>query len=225
MYKLTFRLVIALLTFFLGIAATMALLINRLSTGNVLQRESGAPIVQERQALHLMIPDTELEPLVFRAINKRTNESGVPSLRTVLLPDDDLEVRVWVGFGVYGEDALILRRSANQWSAIHLHGMSERPPFPNSQETLAAPRSGWEGAWQRLIAAGILTLPDAAAVGCNTYVNDGTSYVVEINKNRIYRTYLYDNPKYARCNEARQMIEIGEIIAEEFGLEEFRIRD
>ena len=53
-------------------------------------------------------------------------------------------------------------------------------------------------------------------------VFDGVSYVVEINKDQQYRTYLYDNPAQAKCSEAKQMLEIAGIIAEEFDLSEFK---
>jgi predicted TIM-barrel enzyme len=35
---------------------------------------------------------------------------------------------------------------------------------------------------------------------------------------------MYDNPNYAKCNEAKQMIKIGDIIVEEFGVREFSIK-
>jgi len=85
---------------------------------------------------------------------------------------------------------------------------------------LQAPKSGWEMCWQRLEEAGILTLPDASAIGCSTMVIDGMSYVVEFNNKGTYRTYLYDNPSYAKCNEAKQMIKVGSVISEEFGVPE-----
>ena len=47
------------------------------------------------------------------------------------------------------------------------------------------------------------------------WINDGMSYVVEYNSDGIYRTYMYDNPVYAKCGEAKRMIEIGNIIAED----------
>lgn len=37
-------------------------------------------------------------------------------------------------------------------------------------------------------------------------------------------TVAWLNPDHARCGEAKQMMRIGEIIAEEFSLEEFRIK-
>jgi hypothetical protein len=63
-------------------------------------------------------------------------------------------------------------------------------------------------------------------VNCNPRILDGIWYVVESNKNMTYRIYSYSNPWYEapwykRCNEAKQMILIGKIIGEEFGLERF----
>jgi hypothetical protein len=50
------------------------------------------------------------------------------------------------------------------------------------------------------------------------------SYVVEYNRDGIYRTYLYDNPNYAKCDEAKRMIEIGNLIAGEFNVAEMATR-
>ncbi|MGH9904401.1 MAG: hypothetical protein ACRD8U_02325 [Pyrinomonadaceae bacterium] len=214
MRKPSIRLIVALSIFLLGVGSTACWLINRTA-----------------QEPRVMIPNENWVPIFFEAtgaasksINELTKEADLPSLRTVVLLNDDLEIRVWIGFGLQGVDGLVLRRSSNQWSGIHLHGMAERPPFPNSQQKLEAPKSGWETVWQRLTDAGILTLPDAASLLCDPGGKDGTSYVVEINMNRMYRTYMYHDPDYANCNEAKQMMRIGEIIDEEFGLEEFRIR-
>jgi hypothetical protein len=167
----------------------------------------------------------EATGLASKSINERTKESNLASLRTISLPDEDLEVRVWIGFGLQGVDGFILRRSSNQWSALYLNGMAERPPFPNSQVALGAPKSGLEPAWQSLMRTGIVTLPDAAAVGCDNHGKDGTSYVVEINMNKTYRTYQYHDPNYAKCDEAKQMVKIGELIADEFGLPNFKISE
>lgn len=178
---------------------------------------------QDPRTLPQLPPEARWEPIFFKIINERTAESRIPELRTVLIDGNDFEVRVWVGFGINGEDGLILRHSSNQWSAVHLHGMSERPPVVRSVRNLDAPQSGWEIAWQRLTEAAILTLPDALVAGCNTHRFDGVTYVVEISKNKSYRTYMYDNPHRSPCDEAKQMLRIGEIIAEEFNLKGFKI--
>jgi hypothetical protein len=184
-----------------------------------------APAVQEGRQPRRVTPAAEWEPIFFKAIDARVGEAGLPSLRAEALPDGESEIRVWVGFGLSGEDGIVLRHSGGQWSGLYLHGMSDGPLPRKYQKALTVPKSGWETAWQRLSDAGILTLPDASAVQCSTYINDGVGYVVEINADKIYRTYLYDNPNHAQCDEAKKMMRIGEIIAEEFDLANFRIKE
>jgi hypothetical protein len=184
---------------------------------------------QKKRELRLILPRSDMISSPFA--NERLAEVKLQNLRTVLLPDGDFEVRVWIGFGLNGEDCLILRYFSGQWSALHLQGMADAPPFPNSLAPLPLPKSGWNKTWQKLIDAGILRLPDAAEVKCEPGVTDGISYVVESNINMIYRTYAYGNPWYDRppwynrCNEAKQMIMIGKIIGEEFGLGQFDLSD
>ena len=183
---------------------------------------------QKKRELRLVLPRFDM--LRSPYINDRLAKVNLPSLRTVLPPDGDFEVRVWIGLGGNGEDCLILRNFSGQWSAIHLQGMAESTPFSNSLTPLSSPKSGWNMAWQRLIGAGILSLPDASEVKCNPKLLDGIGFVVESNINMTYRTYSYSNPWYEapwykRCNEARQIILIGKIIGEEFGLKRFDLSD
>jgi hypothetical protein len=70
------------------------------------------------------------------------------------------------------------------------------------------------------VSAGILILPDAAEIQCRAGILDGMGYVVELCKDRTYRTYMYDNPQYANCDDAKQMIKIAGIIQDEFGWED-----
>jgi hypothetical protein len=223
MRHFTLRLIIALLTFLIGIAATTVWLIRRPSVEGIPQKTQPAPVAQEEWALLHSIPTDVWEPIFFESINERAGVARLANLRTISLPKDDLEVRIWVGFGLTALKGLILKRAKGQWSATHLEGIHRRLPKGEYQKLLRTPESGWEAAWRRLVDAGILTLPDASAVGCNAGINDGMSYVVEVNKERAYRTYMYDNPTHAKCDEAEQMLKVGEIIAKEFGVEEFRL--
>lgn len=61
-----------------------------------------------------------------------------------------------------------------------------------------------------------MTLPDAEEINCSGGATDGTSFVVEYKLKTAYRTYMYDNPDVAKCNEAKRMLEINKIIDEEF---------
>ena len=56
-------------------------------------------------------------------------------------------------------------------------------------------------------------------------VRDGIGYVVEINRDRTYRTYFYDNPYIEPTIEDWQMMEVGRIIDVEFGLDHFDVKD
>jgi hypothetical protein len=176
--------------------------------------------VQVRKEVQLNVPKDTWEPIFFKAIDERARLSNLKTLRSTALPDGDLEVRVWHGFGLTALEGFVLRRAAGDWSAIHLDGVTRNVASAESQKNLQAPKSGWEACWQRLQDAGLLTLPDAAAIGCSAMVNDGMSYVVEYNREGIYRTYMYDNPDYAKCDEAKRMIAIGNLISEEFGVPE-----
>jgi hypothetical protein len=178
------------------------------------------PAAKERKELQLIIPKDGWESIFFESINERTKIANLPSLRSDALPENDLEVRVWHGFGITALEGFVLKRAAGQWSAIHLEGTRPRLPESEYQKKLQPPKSGWETCWRRLVDAGILTLPDASERQCSAGIDDGMSYVVEFNSGGTYRTYLYDNPSYAKCNEAKQMIKIGNIISEEFEVPE-----
>ena len=175
---------------------------------------------QERKEIQLNIPKDGWEPIFFEAINERAKIANLKTLRKDALPENDIEVRVWHGFGLTALEGFSLKRAAGNWSAIHLDGIHSRLPRSESQKMSQEPKSGWELCWRRLEEAGILTLPDASEIGCSAMINDGMSYVVEFNNQGIYRTYLYDNPSYSKCKEAKQMIKIGNIISEEFGVPE-----
>ncbi|HEY9402010.1 MAG TPA: hypothetical protein VIQ24_04915 [Pyrinomonadaceae bacterium] len=203
MRKLSIRLVVALLTFILGSAATTAWFIQRQST---------------EQQVRLSLPNAHWEQIFFRHNNQLLEKAKLPSLRTVTLSGDDLEIRTWMGGGseseVYG---VILRRSHGKWSATRIHGIGYHPQLLRYEEILEVPKSGWGAAWARLVNAGVLTLPDASEIQCNFPALDGAGYVVEINLNKTYRTYGYSNPTLAKCEEAKQILRIEEIIEEEFG--------
>jgi hypothetical protein len=219
------RLLSGIICFSLGVASSLVPLgrmVTSTTTLSSLQRtqaDKSMPI-QVRKEAQLNIPKDGWEPIFFEAINERAKVANLKTLRADALPESDIEVRVWHGFGLTALEGFGLKRAAGKWSAIHVEGIHPRLPLSEYQRTLQAPKSGWELCWRRLEEAGILMLPDAAAIGCSAMMFDGMSYVVEFNGKGTYRTYLYDNPSYAKCNEAKQMIKIGNIIFEEFGVSE-----
>lgn len=165
----------------------------------------------------LIVPNTLWEDLFFRGIDERAKIAELPSLRSPL-PKDDLEVRVWIGFGLLPLEGFVLKRTSGTWSAVFLNGINPKVAKENYQKQLATPKSGWDECWRKLVASGILTLPDAEEINCLAMIEDGTSYVVEINNELTYRTYMYDDLSVGKCEQAKQMSRIAGIIAEEFDL-------
>ena len=181
------------------------------------QNKNAAVAQPPKREFLAMVPKDNWVPVFFKAINERADIAALRSLRTAALPNDDLETRLWIGFGLSALAGFDLKRSNGQWSGIYIQGIRPHLPKDQYQLPLQAPKSGWDQLWQSLTAKGLLTLPDAASIACQGGGLDGLSYVVEYNADNTYRTYMYDNPQYATCKEAKQMIEIAKLFEEEFG--------
>lgn len=199
MNKLTTRIVVAALTFLLGITAASGWLIRRQS-----------------QEVQLNIPHAFWEPIFFRGINSVAKLSGQADLRKTNLPEGDLEVRMWWGFGLSPLEGITLRRAAGHWSALHVKADNYYEPTKTERQELRPPKSGWEACWLRLVDAGMLRLPDSSQVNCRPGGTDGLSFVVETHTHQTYRTYMYANPMWDECDEAQRMVEITEIFHREF---------
>jgi len=176
-----------------------------------------SPIEQDRAQLRLEVPDAVWEPIFFKLINERAKIARLDDLRTMVLPGDDLEIRVWMGFGVTALQGYVVRRNKGQWSALRIPAI--RPHDRNSRVNVhLTPKSGWDQLWKSLTNENILGLPDSAKFPGIEKFPDGVSYVVEINANRTYRTYMYGNPETQTAfNEARQMAKIARVLSDEFG--------
>lgn len=219
MIKFRGRLVIMSVTFLLGVAAAWGLLLGDDDTA----RRADAPVAaQNAQSVRVQVPAAMWEASFFKFLSENTDEANLPRLRDVSLPKGDLVMRFWYDARPYIVRGLVLRRLGDEWSAVHLDLTRGPEHSPAEQEALAAPKSGWGKAWDRLVSAGILTLPDASEVQCRSGVLDGVGYVVELRFDETYRTYRYGNPQHADCGEAKRMVLIEEIIADEFGLKDSR---
>jgi hypothetical protein len=189
-------------------------------TSSVLQNQNSntAPsngntiVVQQNENFRVILPKSAWEKLFFEGINERIHGSKLSNLRVKALPKDDLEIRVWRGFGKSPLKGFVLKRTAGEWTAFDISWEAPR----NLINKTYASKFDWEEAWKKLTDAGVLTLPDAEEIKCSGNAVDGTSYVVEYNFENSYRTYMYDNPDYAKCAEAKQMLEINKIIDKEF---------
>lgn len=177
-------------------------------------------VSQPRQMLSpqvkLEVPDATWEPIFFKAINERARIAKLKDLRSVQLANDDLEIRVWMGFGVTALQGYVIKRTGGQWSGLKIPGI--RPQDPKTRlNVLVTPKSGWDELWKSLTNENILTLPDSSKLPGGERFTDGISYVVEINKDKSYRTYMYGEPEEQSGTEAKQMANIARILSEEFG--------
>ena len=173
----------------------------------------------------LIVPDARKDEILTNALNPITDKYELSKLRESYFSGDDFEVRVWVeGFEI---DGFILRRFNKTWLAIAIKELdckrfSHYPKdkiYKLGKVNLSTPKSGWKNTWQKLVEAGILDLPNSDDV---SYI-DGMGYIVETNRNGKYRIYFYSNPNLQKTEEAKRMMKIGEIIADEFGLHNFKI--
>ncbi len=174
-----------------------------------------------------VIPDTPIgsaKPIFHDTIDERTKKAGIGRLRNLTISEDDIEIRIWRGFGLTTLEGFVMRRIRNTWSAIHLDEDYKDGRFIQNSSGLKDPVRGWEAVWRSLNEHHILSLPNAEDINCSARYNDGISYVVEIKKGDNYRTYLYDNPSAPfenRCKEADEILAISAIISKDFGIAGF----
>jgi len=98
------------------------------------------PSIRGDEQLHVHAPDATWEPIYFTEINKLVKTAKLSNLRTATLPKDDLEIRVWSGFGIIAPQGFVIKRSAGIWSAVHVTD----PQYKQYLKYSSAPKSGWE---------------------------------------------------------------------------------
>ena len=197
MYKHPARLLIAILTFILGISVVASWLYYR-----------------ESQKVKIELPNHRWEQIFFKLIDRTTELGELNSLRKTALTGDDIEVRVWRGFGLGDFEGVIFKRINNQWQAFHVKADNCCEPQKVEVEELNPPKSGWNSFWEKATEQGLLTLRDPSEKNCEDSGLDGTSYVIEINQNKIYRTYQMREG--GKCDGVRQMEAMDDLIGEEF---------
>lgn len=172
------------------------------------------------------VPKTAWKPVFFEAIDERTQVAGIRRLRDARLKENDVEVRIWGGFGLSALEGFALSRKSDHWAAFRYDSEVKNERWNQRTIELTEPSNGWEQTWQELLGQGLLTLPDAQSIDCEAMVSDGYSYVVEIKKGTNYRTYMYDNPDFTagRCKESAKILEIARLVRERFNLSQYTHR-
>ena len=210
MNKFSIRFLIIILTFIIGISSA-----------------AGWFYYLESQKVEIQLPNHRWESSAFNGwfkdetseeksggINQATKVAGLKELRKTRVKEGDIEVRIWRGFGLSPLEAVVLNRANNQWSAQHLKTDNYYDYEKVELKQLNPPKSGWESFWKQVTNEGILTLRDPSEINCEDSGFDGTGYIVEINQNKIYRTYQMRSG--GKCDGVQQMDKIGEIIGLEF---------
>jgi hypothetical protein len=90
------------------------------------QQRKSAPADQTAQRLTVEVPDAGWEPAFFKQLEARTTAVNLPNLRTVVLPENDLEVRFWYE-GLEIINGVVIRRMGQQWSANWIYQTVESP--------------------------------------------------------------------------------------------------
>ncbi len=169
------------------------------------------------QEPELEIPNANWEKIFFEGINAITDSTGLEKLREKNLSKNDTEIRVWRGFGLEPLEGMLFKQIDNRWTVYYVSQDKKYDSIKaETIQLLRKPKSGWKSFTDQIFDEGILELPDSEKIGCDVDTLDGQSYVVEIYKNKIYRTYRYDSASETKCPEGKKMNNIAEIIAKEF---------
>ena len=182
----------------------------------------------------IIIPDENIDRIFTKILdNPMSQKYGLTKLRETSLSSEDLEIRIWVSIGSEGLDGFIVKRNKGNWSAIAIKEVDcnrinyyKGKFYKIGKLEISPPKSGWENAWQKLVETDVLDLPTYSEPS----LIDGFSYTVELNTNNTYRIYRYASPDVYKNKEPgtqkrkniQQMLKIGEIIADEFGLGNFK---
>ncbi len=150
-------------------------------------------------------PPDVWKPIFYTSIDRLTDHLNLPKLRNAQMTHDDIELRVWIGFGLARLQGVRILRKGDNWSAYYLRENSDGLSGTISKRS---PASDWNDFWNTLIKSGLLTLPDQSELESVVVVLDGVSYVVELIIDDRYRTYMYSDPDSQRGSEAKQMLEI-----------------
>ena len=166
------------------------------------------------------VPERTPDEFISRDIDRVAKLAGFATLKTMHQDHGDVEVRVWYGFGLFALEGFVIKRNNNQWSAYHLKADHYSLVYTKRVALLQlpSPKSGWEQCWLQLANGGVLSLPS----GTEGPDPDVEAFYVETLDSGAYRNYQYITPEYSDTPNAKLMLAIGDIIADEFVLKRFQ---
>lgn len=181
------------------------------------------------QPTKLIIPNDKWEKFYHNSIKETIGLTEWKDLRTKSLPKDGVEIRVWY-FPPYGEpnkEAIVFRKTNEIWRAFYLKDEQNQPESEKKSENIhvkpffGKPTSGWDSFTKEVFDAGLLTISDMLEDKSCDEENyrgylDPSIFIVEIYKDKTYRTYKQLPVASSKCIEARKMVKVAEIIEKEF---------
>ena len=202
----TVWIVASVVTFSLGVALTLY----------VNQPTEVELAFSKDERLVFVFDENHWEWFFFKKIDAVTRLTGESELRTTTLKIDETDARIWWGFNRESVQGIFLKHIDGQSSAIHVKANFHNGADDWTRDELNPPKSGWDATWNQLVAAGIANLPDASQTACGESGLPGM-VVVETRIDNNYRSYLYPNSTLRKCGDAKHLIEITQIILNEFG--------
>ena len=145
------------------------------------------------------IPKATWVKIYFKSIDEAATATNLPILRNIEIPPDDIEIRIWEGFGITPLLGYVIKRQGGKWSASYVEGMVDI----DRQKVLfkihkIKRKTNWGLLWQKLESSGFCNIADDSQIESKVMILDGVGWVVEIAKNEFYRTYLVNNPDARR---------------------------
>jgi len=121
-------------------------------------------------------------PFMLRFAERTAVEEGFPALRTTDLPEDDIEIRLWSGFGLAGKWGDFIQRRDGVWDALQIDAsvLSENGVSVVDRQVT----EDWDERFDALIEMGMLELP--ADPDPDRLFLDGFHYVLEVRIGSFY---------------------------------------
>ena len=128
--------------------------------------------------------------------------AGLSDLSKGTKAANELEVRLWYGFGLTGVDGFVLRRMGDRWTGETVTPIGRTTCY----ERRPTRQADWGVIWQQVRGSGLAGLPPKPSRDPKRLVLDGYSYVLEWWEGGRYRTFVYDNPDVFKTDEDLRMI-------------------
>jgi hypothetical protein len=131
--------------------------------------------------------------------------------RKVKQKNEFLEVRIIRWTALEGGETFVLRKVDKEWTAMLLGDGSR---FSCLYQKSVRPKSDWDDLWTSMQKDGLLDIPDGNFTAGGW--NDGSGFIVDIFYKDQLKRYSFFLPEMLKTKEARQILDVGNLIGQEF---------